>query len=147
MSAEGGDGGFTEPGWFGRAAALFTAGSATAAGVSLWENPAAWVLAVVSEFVVEGVLSLGRELGELVVLVNNQIGGALGDVGGAILSGFGVLGGAVLSVYGIYDSVVATLARAAGPFSFLVVIASIALAMVVGALLTTLILRAVVVIT
>jgi len=135
------------PSWFGKAAALFGAGGATVAGVTIWENPSAWVLAVVSDFVVDGVLSLGQQLGGLVILVNNQITGAFGESGGAILGAFGTVGDLVLGGYGAYADAVASVAAAAGPFSFVVTLVGFGLAVLAGSIVVSGIIRLVVVVT
>jgi len=141
------DGGFTPPSWFRKAAALFTAGGATVAGVSLWEDPASWAILTVSSFVVDLLTGIAESVGSLIVLVNSQITGAFGTVGATILSGLGVVGQALLLPFQIVEGVVSTLAGAAGPFSFVILVLSWVVAGLIGALLVRLGVRALVVIT
>ena len=141
------EGGFEPPWWFSRAAALFTAGSASVAGVSIWSDPADWAIAAVSDFVVGVILGLGESLGALVLLVNEQIIGSFGSAGSTVLGGIGTIGSAILSLFGIYDGIVQSIAGAAGPLSFLVVVLSWVVAALLGAALFRLGVRLIVVIT
>lgn len=147
MSASGESGGFTPPSWFTKAAALFGAGGATVAGVSLWEDPASWAILTVSSFVVDLLTGVAQSLGSLIVLVNNQITGAFGTVGATILGGLGAVGSALLLPFSIVEGVVSTVAGAAGPFSFVILVLSWVVAGLIGALLVRLGVRALVVIT
>lgn len=136
----------SSPGWFGKAAALFGASGATVAGVSIWEDPSSWAILTVSTFMVDLLTGIAESVGSLIVLVNSQITGAFGTVGATILGGLGVVGQALLLLFQIVEGVVSTLAGAAGPFSFLIVILSWVVAGLIGAALVRLGIRAVVVI-
>lgn len=130
------DGGFVPPRWFSKAAALFGAGSATVAGVSLWDDPATWAIAAVSDFVINDViLGAARAVGGLVLMINQQIAGAFGLSGSVVLDGIGSVGGVILGLLDSVASTVDVLAASAGPFGLLVVILSWVVAGLLGAVL------------
>lgn len=53
-------------GWISRAQALVTAASATALGISIWEDPFGFVIAAIVEWVTEGILSIAGEIALLI---------------------------------------------------------------------------------
>ena len=114
-----------EPGWFTRARLLLGAGSATVAGVSIWEAPGAWVLATVATWIVDGILNIGREIGALVILVNRQIAGAFADAGGVTLDAVAVVASPIFVILDVVDETLVTLSTAAGPLSFVVTIGAL----------------------
>lgn len=133
MSTSGDAGVFQTPEWFTKARALFTSSAAVAGGVALWEDPSRFVLALVAEWVVNGVLMLFAKLAEIMILVQRDVFGALGKAGGALLDASGVLGDLVLAGLDAVEAEVVELAASAGPLAPLVVVGAWVLMAAIGA--------------
>lgn len=95
---------------------------ASALGVALTENPVAFVQAVVVEWIVGGLLSLGGEAGALLSEMWGITASVFVMAGAEVARPFGIAGDAVLEVLGIVSSIVYDVAAMGGPLAPLIVV-------------------------
>lgn len=100
---------------------------ATAGGIALTDDPVGFVQAVVAEWFVSGVLSLVGMFSLALETGFNAVTGSLMSVGQGLLSPFVIFGELVIEQLEVIDQTLAGLATAAGPLSFIVVIAAMGL--------------------
>ena len=96
--------------------------SASAMGIYLIDDPVLFVLAVIYETIVDGMLTIAGHFANIIMSVFGEFGAALLGIAMIPIGVGGAIGGLVLELVALLVSIMTGLASIAGPFSPIIIV-------------------------